>query len=562
MKNIVLLLVALCYCTINFAQAPKVEITLGPESDGKRFSGRLDIIGKDANNIYITHTEGTGVGQKYYFSKLDAKTMATKSSEGINEHLIAGERTFFQDCFLSDGKLNLITYRNNRTAETAMVYRETLDAQTMEPANNGKLLLEAPQKKLMKIGSQGFTTMNVAYTIKRSRDRSKILLYRCMDYQKDMPAKVHIAVYDSAFNMLWDQKFEFPGYYVMSFLDAAVTNSGKVYTIQKKYFDGYYLDQKLKGGGPNYDVIFRWFDQNTKKVTELPITFNQFLEGCNLLVDSKENPVIAGCYSFSVGDFMDITNYYSTNSIANTRASRKLAGTFYILIDTKTNTLQKNSFKPFSTTTVFAGNSAGGNTPVVLSKLNNGSDYEMKDYAFYEAVMDDNDEVILLAEQFAVDNAYNKNAVYMGSGFGTPQSNPLTYNYNNALIVRLATDGKIKWATEVLKRQKTQNAEKSRYLFSYFAFIQGGNVHVIYNDHEENKDQKSDEKLKAFRGNDGMTMMVSVDINGNQAKQLLIDQQDIEVMISPDLCKKIDDRNALLFGVWKGSHQVAKLTIK
>jgi hypothetical protein len=176
----------------------------------------------------------------------------------------------------------------------------------------------------------------------------------------------------------------------------------------------------------------------------------------------------------------------------------------------------------------------------------------LQDLTFFTPKINDNDEITLIGEKERSESTTT----------GTGGQSSTTYYFEDVVVIRLGTDGKIKWAADIPKRQVSQSVGKTNKRFSYFSIVSNDYVHIIYNDNIKNTDVNSIESGKTFRGNEGNTVIVSLDNSGRPAKQILTQNLDEEIMITPRMCKVLNDKSALLFGLWKSKHQFAKLTFK
>lgn len=531
---------AACIAETTSAQKTQIELKYGPEIDSKRFSGALDIMGGTDKNLFIKHMEQKGMfgGFRTIFANLDINSLSLKGSSELKDLKADGEEVEYSDAAMIDGKLTLFTYRHDKKDRSGMLYQQTVNTTTMMPNSDAKLVIEAEEGKVASGMFAGYAgrgqrsnALRSGFDITYSRDTSKILVYKQLPFDKEGPAKVMLAVYDKSMKQIWKKDFALPyNDNLFSILDYSIDNSGKVYALGKLYNDKM---KESRGGDVNYQLKLVAFDNNSLKPKDMNISLSddKFIRDAMLFIDKKGTLIVTGLY---------------------TKARyRGVAGSFYITADGGSMSVKTTSFKDLPVT-VLTQNMSDRKASKVEDRIAEGKDVELASYDFDKVIFDDNGEVTLFGEQYYV----TTHTVTSGNTTRTVY----TYHYNDILVVRVAADGTISWSKLVPKRQLTSG---STMLFSYYATVRNGNVYVIYNDNFKNMDVVEEGRFKAFGGGEGATVMVTFDNKGNSSKQLLVDgKADVETMIAPRACRKLDANNILLFGVWRKTHQFAKLTFK
>lgn len=174
-----------------------------------------------------------------------------------------------------------------------------------------------------------------------------------------------------------------------------------------------------------------------------------------------------------------------------------VAGTFYLKVDLRDNSILKQSLKPFS--------------KELLSKLlpprkvKKGK--ELSAFYFRNFVLKNDGSVVFVAEQY-----YKTTSAYtdMRTGITDYSTN---YYYNDIILINVNPLGEISWAKHIPKKQSSINDYGQ---FSSFALASNGNdVFIIFNDHPKNiLSINRDERLR-FLSNPYRSMPVIAKVSSN-----------------------------------------------
>lgn len=109
--------------------------------------------------------------------------------------------------------------------------------------------------------------------------------------------------------------------------------------------------------------------------------------------------------------------------------------------------------------------------------------------------------------------------------------------YNNVVVVKIGNDHKVKWVTQVLKRQKetkfTTN-ENSGFSLSYSYAIFNDKVVIVYNDIKTNLPMQNPADVKYVTGPKGTVAVVAtVNSEGQVGKDVLLEGADAKVVLCP-----------------------------
>jgi hypothetical protein len=283
-------------------------------------------------------------------------------------------------------------------------------------------------------------------------DSSKMLVVAQAAYDKNNNETYHIQLFDEKINLLWDERLELPyapknftlekvKLYKNNVFFLANTNSEKSFDNAEKF------------------VLIR-YDNNSNSVKE----FELGLTGKWITSATFE---IANDSTLYVGGF------YSNDK------SFSIAGTFFLSIDLRSNTISDKSLKAFSENFM--------SEFLPPRRVKKGA--ELSSFYFDHFIIKPNGGAIFIAEQYfkSVSNYHD-----IHSGFYNFNT---IYYYNDIIVVSVDAEGQIEWNKKVAKKQYSVN--DFGYYSSYALTFINNSVHIFFNDHPRNNNLKNrDQNLR------------------------------------------------------------------
>jgi hypothetical protein len=181
--------------------------------------------------------------------------------------------------------------------------------------------------------------------------------------------------------------------------------------------------------------------------------------------------------------------------------------------------------------------------------------------------------VLLVAEQFFIDERFNNmnnfgSAVY--SPWYNPWNNPYSwnnrsaqrsefyFNYNDILVVNIAPDGNIDWASRIPKRQISVN--DGGLFSSYTMSTVQDKLYFMYNEDPRNLTTK---KMSAETP-DGNSIVVLAEVSqdGSVRKQPFFNNRETGVIMRPKICRQIGKREMLVYSEKNGKFRFAEIAFE
>lgn len=236
--------------------------------------------------------------------------------------------------------------------------------------------------------------------------------------------------------------------------DLAIDNQAIVYAVGKLFKKG--KRQKIDGEA-NYQFTLSKVDKTSNK--DLKINLEKDLHIQSLAINNSNNNI-------------QLLGFYST-----TRAGRIKGGCSFLvnpstlrLIKSETTELPKQVYED-----LYGYRKAS-------KKKKEGK--ELKSFYVDYVLLDANGNTYILAEEFYVTQ------VYVPSGMNGAGSWQTIYNYDDILIMKFDSNGKLDWSRSIFKKAQSP---------SYNAFIKNDELHVLLNS-GKNLTEKKDGRTKVSKG--------------------------------------------------------------
>ncbi|WP_073131771.1 hypothetical protein [Chryseolinea serpens] len=524
-RNMLLLL--FCIAVSTQAQDLKPQVKWGKEFEAPRHSSLSAIVGHDQTGIYaVKERYGFGTGTTFSLEHYDNNFQPTKTFDLKLTH--EGKTADVELILQMHSRLYLFSsFRDTQTSRKKLFVQE-INRATLEPLPNKRQIAE------IDFGSESRRNSGT-YTIKVSRDSSKVMVFYALPYAKNEPESFGFQVLDDAMNPLWNKEVKLPyedGLFTIESI--RVDNDGEAYLLAVIYKD---KRKSKRHGLPNYTYsVFAFRDQG-KTAKEYPIRLeDRFLTDMQIEVLNNKNLICAGFYSEK-----------GTNSIR---------GTFFLTLDAVTKDIKTQSYKEFGIDFI-TQNMKEGEADRARRKEKSGEENELYEYDLDKLLVGKDGGAMLIGEQYYVSQSTSN---MMMNGM---MQNYTTYhyNYNDIITVKVDPSGQIEWAEKVAKRQHT--IDDGGFYSSYTMAIVKGQICFIFNDNRKNATYNGAGKIYNYSPNsrheNSVIMLVSIDPAGKQVRQPLFGALDAEVITRPKVCQQISSSEVILFGQRKKTQQFARV---
>ena len=537
-----LLLVAVMVTTDLSAQqkTQNGDLYIGPEIKSDRRGTLEDIVGMDGNGYYMVRAES----KKFYLEKYDHKLNQVKSEE--IELGKGGDRKYLEFAEQLDGEIYLFTTQYDNTSHQRVLFAEQVNRKTLKREGDPVQLVAYDYRNR---SDEGFFDYHV------SRDSSKILVYYDTPRQGNTGEKFGLSVYDKDLSTLWSKELELP------FRD-------KLYTVERYKVDNlgnaYLLGLVYKGqvrakrqGRPNYEYHLLAYNQDDEYTEYLLNLKDKFITDMQFEISKDGNIICAGFYS-----------EFGTTSVK---------GTFYLLIDSKTQEIKKEYYEQFDPS--FLAD--------FMSEKRAGKGRELTRYNLNQLEIRRDGGVVLVAEQFFVKEMRDYSNYRYRYPYGSPYyynprwyyyslwRNPyryghpfldddqeVQYNYNDIIVININPTGSIQWAKRIPKRQRSKN-DGGRHS-SYAMSVAKGKMFFVFNDNPKNLHKTSeDQRIHNFtKGKESVVVLVSVDGKGEVKKEPLFQIKDTKTITKPRVCEQISRDQMIIYSEKNKKATFARLTFE
>lgn len=476
------------------------------------------------NEVVQTSKDGFYVLQNYkdanyyYQQNIGFYTLGFEKKEGAKpiEFLQDKLKGMYQFTF-SNGSLPYVAYSvDNVEAQKETLFINPLESSTLELSDAPTKLLEMDYKD--KIKPEG------GYRYCVSPDGSSVLFYGQAPYEKKEKGAINLLLVDAEFKELGrgvaplNQQAGILT--VDDVVDVVIDKEGLVYLLCKMYKGKDKKEEKKIGKRFVYSLI--QMDYKSKSKVQILDT---------LKVLSPQDSAIVVSAKLSVNRTSG-----AVTCVGTYRIPRKKAGLFSL--DAK---------------------QAFSEMPVVMDypeevlameakmprKVKKKKHLSLKNYKIKSIFEQADGTQIMVAEQHYIN-------VYWDKSEGRQEQHKL-----NNLFVAKIVDQKIEWSKVLIKRQKA-GAEGYTYvpekLYSFYAFLRKGNIHILYNELKENlaiTDEFKLEKGYYNKPKDCYLVHCEIDLSSGvlKEKKSVLGLKDDGIAVYPKETKVLADGSLLLLGV-------------
>ncbi|MDZ7876463.1 MAG: hypothetical protein U5L45_02275 [Saprospiraceae bacterium] len=456
---------------------------------------------------------------------------------------VKGKTRLIKDVVMLNGRLWVLSYFYNEKHEKTYLFAQEVNKSTLNLAKDLVKIAEQDQKNADK---------SDVFTVATSRDSSKIVIFNRQP-KADKQQEFSLVVYDGNFKELWSKDAKLP-YSRKNFTieDHQLDNEGNVYLLGIIYTEGAARLERRGKATYQYDIVAYRRDNTTTESQEYKIDMkDRFVSDLSFKIEDNGDLVCAGFYS--------------------EKGAKSIKGACFFKINPKTQDQTSISSRPFDfefmTTNLSERNKE--RAKAAIDRGDKSAEPELYDYSIDKLITRSDGGVIMVAEQYFIDERlrYNNNGFGGGLWGNNTFYDPYSYrsiydpygrnnnnnrrpdyyfHYNDIIVVNIQPDGEIAWTARVPKRQESVN-DYGQYS-SYGMSIVADKLCFIYNDDPKNLDPRAKKIQTENPDKYSVVTVAEVDRNGAVNRAPLFQNKEQGVVVRPKLSKQVGRRDMAIYG--------------
>jgi hypothetical protein len=510
------------------AQPYQLTTRWGDEIKANRRTTLNDIIGSDETGFYAIRTRASFLDFTFTLEHYGNDLRPINSVE--LELVTNGRQRLGEFTLFANNEIYIFSsYADPQTRINDLYVQQV----------NKKTLQLSPPVSIAKIDFHGQKRRNDgAFEFRQSRDKSKLLIYSKLPYEKNEPEKFELLVLDKDMSPLWQRQITIPYKDQLFDLESMrVSNDGEVHLLGLVYKD---KRTEIRKGEANYSFeLLSYYDKGSREARTPLSLAGKFITDMQIGILDNKDIVCAGFYS-------------ETGTLT-------IKGTYFLKLDANTRAVIVNSSKEFELNFI-TQNLTEREAKKVGRRAANDKDTELFQFRLDQLVVDNVGGVFLVGEQFFVRQVVTTMRNPTTGAITTRTDN--YYYYNDIIAIRISAEGEILWSQKIPKRQKSVNdgGASSSYTFG----VRRGQLLFIYNDSPENLNYTDKGAIARAELNavSGIVMMCSVSGSGEVKRQPVFGAKEVNVIIRPRVCEQISSNEFVLFGQRGKKQQFAILNIE
>lgn len=490
--------------------------------------GNVERILKTTEDDYISVTSRTNLfnfftnyKRRFYFEPIrDLRNQRQKKIKLFGD----GERTYLEDFAVLEEQLLIISRKKRFLDNEVNLYYHFLDPDKTIHENHGfHLETYAVNRSL----SYDFLTVT------NNLSKSKVgYLYTLPGSRNDFPT-YSFGVFDSTFHISTQGTSIFPyRYKEMQFTESFITPQGDFYVLAEELIND---NDFLWRGNAGFRKQLTVFKLKNGELTNFNVEHDQLL--------LKEIEIIAE------GDDLIFSGLYADDVRSGIR------GVFFIRMDSIGNVKQEE-YTRFSTDFIVHGQQLPRNLAPDDMLFREGlGQYKMKELRRTE-----DGGFIGIAEH------HDEEERFSGTGApGTSNRVDTYFYYNNIMVYKMDSTGRLLWNTYVPKNQHSIN--DGGYYLSYAHYFNDNKLYFVFNDNSKNYDDNneyisaSDPKTAHFNSWRNTIAVVSMNIeDGKYVRKSIGGKKLTDIVVVPRLCiENLEENELFLYGKSGNKHRFGRL---
>ncbi|HXA01475.1 MAG TPA: hypothetical protein VNW99_05765 [Cytophagaceae bacterium] len=517
--------VAFLFC-ISLCEAQfNVQVTMGEEYKAPRRSTLSGVIGHDETGIYTLSVRGL-FSNVLTIEHFDKQLKRTKFQE--IELIKDKKERNFEFIIHSSGKLYLFSSFYDQKLKKTTLFSQTVSKETLALNNDLKNVAEITSES--RHNSGGFN-----YRI--SKDKSKIMIFYNLPYEKTEPEKFGFHVYDVDLNELWTKSISLPysdGLFTIS--TYKVSDKGNVFLLGKIYEE---KSKDVRFGKVNFKYTILSYSNSENTVKEYGVSLGEkFLTDMQIAITPNEDIVCAGFYS--------------------DKGMHSIKGTYFLRVDGATKEIVSKSTKEFGLNFITL-EMTEKQAAKTKRRAEKGKDTELYEYDLDNLILRDDGGAVLVGEQYYVRVT---TSTYTTANGGMSTVTTYHYYYNDVIVINIDPSGNIQWAVKVAKDQHTIN--DGGFFSSYALHVNKDNIYIIFNDNPKNMSANlaPGKRYNFVPYKESEVVIAQIDHHGNITKKSLFSSLKKDIITRPKVCKQISEKEMVIFGQKKTTQRFSMLVFE
>lgn len=461
MRRPLLLLLILCLSLGLYAQKP--DLYLGPEYNDKSLSLPPDIVGVDGSNYIVFQNVMPSfltIGfipiklskERVYIRRFSRDL---KPVQSVEVDLGSGRNGEFpiQLIMNPDKQLFLFsTKRNSRNRKAELFVRE-IDPSTLKIPTRGKKLIEVSYDQFPKF-------RGLSFSVVRSRDSSKLMIYHPIPGDRDAPERFAIHTFSQGMIPLWQSEFTVPYERDLFFTQRLrIDNEAHVYLLGKRYLQRL---KERKGDAANYTFKIFQLNPGQEKPDEVDLGLKgRFMVDVHLEILPNQDLVCTGLYAEERPD--------------------RIKGIYYLTLSGVTQEIKSESYKEL-TLNMLIEEDPEEEGKKKSKRKEKKEQRQLALYDFRDLVLRNDGGAVLIGEK-----SYTTTSSYYDATSRTWRY-ITTFHRDDVVALNISPNGEIE---QIQRIEKLQASSSTSFLLSYAMAVVGSKLHFVYNDRIENLESRN-----------------------------------------------------------------------
>jgi hypothetical protein len=501
------------------------------------------IVATEGGGFYALRIKESGmltnnVIGKPYLEYYDARMKLVRKKEIDMRY--KGKDRYLKDVIMVNNRLWLLSYFYNEGHGKTYLFAQEINKSNFNLA-----------KDMVKIAEQGETNRDRSdvFSVTVSRDSGQVLVLNRQPNKKDEQS-FSLAVYDGNFNEVWGRDTKLP-YARRNFSveDYQVDNQGNVYLLGIIYTEG--SNRLERRGRATYQYNIVAYLKDVVEPQEYKILLkDRFVSDLTFRPSENGDLVCAGFYS--------------------EKDAKGAKGSCFFKINPKTGDMTSISTREFDFDFMTANLSdrSKQQAKAATDRDDKEREPELFDYQIDKLIMRSDGGVIMIAEQFYIEERQRFNNMgmnpWMGGRYGwydpwgwnDPWSwrygnrfnNQMDYyfHYNDIIVVNIQPDGEIAWSSRIPKRQVSVN-DGGKYS-SYTMSTVADKLYFAYNENPRNLDPTRRVSVAETTDRSSVVFLAEISRDGSLHRYPLFSNRDKGVITRPKICRQVGRRDMAIYG--------------
>ncbi len=476
----------------------------------------VKIIHRDDNGHYVL----TNKRKTYFISYYSNPNFQEKFSTELDIPEVNGRDMELEDVYYMDGNLLLFTSFYDSKAKTQNTYAFKLNEKG-QIASKQIDIFNAEVEAKRRSGKT---------EIRLSRDKTKMLAIHSAPFKNNEKEwNISMKILTPELEVIKEISETIPLEEEDDYIDisnAIISNTGGVYVAARQLS----WERKLKLNVTKSMTIYQYDPSNGFEVVEIPVEIGNDKTASSIALEiDKEGNLIGG-------------GFYGERYAKGLMKYEAIKGTYFIKIDRINESLSVKQFSPFG---------KGFYQEVLTAKaLKKGREIP-NEYYPRKILLKDNGGVVLIAE-------YYYHYVSTDQGIRTE-----SITHGPLIVADINAKGEINWVKAIQKDQLFYERRRALLDFGFLSFYSSSaykvtiyhsflvgvgqsELYFIFNDNPKNVTLSDRRTLNGYKG--AVPVCVTVDSEGNLAKDILREKDRSEVVLRPKITFQDDYGEILIYG--------------